>query len=118
MTKDLIDTLRYAKAPSCVIHEVETYLNIAKEKLNENERELYGHSIIFAPICSKCGALITDTISIERDAIGAREHFSFEAINPGWCPNCKTYFNSIVAPGKLPFNVKLFFGQGEDDEQA
>lgn len=99
---DMLAMLQYAKAPQCVINEVNMYLDIARKKAQEDEVERISHTIFFIPVCGKCGSPISDEINVERERNSFRER-----VAPGFCKSCKTYFNSIIMPRKFPFKGYL-----------
>jgi hypothetical protein len=58
-------------------------------------RMSYRHSIIYKPVCGNCGEVIHGTVSSNSwQYKGA----SGRGVWPTYCPNCKTYFSSIVMP--------------------
>ena len=99
---DMLAMLRYAKAPQCVINEVNMFLNIARKKAKEDEIESISHTIFFIPVCGKCGNPIADEINVEREG-----DCLIERVTPYFCKSCGTYFNSIVMPGRFPFKGYL-----------
>jgi predicted Zn-ribbon and HTH transcriptional regulator len=77
--------------------------------------------IVFVPVCSRCKHILIeepiDYVKKENPldypikVLHTRYHFYEEdfEIKPYYCPNCKSVFTSIVAPGKFPVNVQQLF---------
>lgn len=66
--------------------------------------------IEFRPVCSKCHSIIFERISCEDEDPIQIYGYRYPArlipesrISPVRCPVCKTRFESIVAPTRLPF---------------
>jgi len=66
--------------------------------------------IVFAPICSNCGLPIYMDIEIENldyikslEATPGSRILHHMQINPSICPNCSTYFDSVIMPTRLPY---------------
>lgn len=66
-----------------------------------------GARIEFRPVCSKCHSIIFERISYDDDGPDKDGYpvlwLSDSRISPVRCPVCKTRFDSIVAPTRLPF---------------
>lgn len=65
------------------------------------------HSILFVPVCGKCGERITTTVSCgsKREEFENPHGLLFgrNEIEPPACTKCGTYFRTIKIPGALPF---------------
>ena len=66
--------------------------------------------IEFMPVCSKCHSIIFGRIACEDDGPICIDRDGYPRlwipnyrISPVRCPVCKTKFDSIVAPTRLPF---------------
>lgn len=66
----------------------------------------YKHSIIYKPTCGSCGAVIRGTVSSNS---WQYKYASGRGVSPTYCPNCKTYFHSIVMPNppKQDFEIDM-----------
>ena len=100
MSNEILDKLRWGTAPEWFVEAASVYLGIADEKINEEMKRRYDHSILFMPVCGKCGALITETIDVREDD---PDTTWVPHITPYMCKKCKTYLNCIVTPSKFPF---------------
>ena len=100
MSDDILDKLRWGTAPEWFVEAASVYLGIADEKINEEMRRQHDHSILFMPVCGKCGAIITEEVDVRSDDLNTPLP---ARVTPCVCNKCKTYFNCIVTPGKFPF---------------
>jgi predicted Zn-ribbon and HTH transcriptional regulator len=98
MSNEILDKLRWGTAPEWFVEAASVYLGIADEKINEEMKRQYDHSILFMPVCGKCGHAIDETINVIKE-----DHFYSEKVVPCSCKKCGTYFNRIVMPAKFPF---------------
>ena len=69
-------------------------------------------SILFRPICSKCGKQLHLLIDCKEEtiAIDNSPQFMYDKdyrITPECCPYCKEYFTSIQMPTSVPFDNSL-----------
>lgn len=91
----------------------EETLNYVKERIKWQEIDTVKlGSIVFAPICSKCKNIITDTINYNEEP----ESFDYPTMNyilnrkytitPYCCPNCGTIFKSIAIPTRFPIKLE------------
>lgn len=77
-----------------------------------------GVSIIFRPICSHCGRRIVNTeIDYVPDdsMIGDTKWIHFSGhVEPRRCPYCKSFFERIEIPTRLPYTDKITKGSEID----
>ena len=66
--------------------------------------------IVFAPICSNCGLPIYMDIDVEDLDYTKPNVSRYEdkilhhiQISPSICPNCKTHFECVIMPTRLPY---------------
>lgn len=64
----------------------------------------YNHSIIYKPTCGSCGAVIHGTVSSRSWQYKCA---SGRGVWPTRCPNCGTYFYSIVMPNPSKWILRL-----------
>ena len=99
MTRDNFLMMLYAGgAPRDLIEETEIYLNLGERKFKEDAAKEYEHTIIFIPVCGKCGSPIVDPVNYIKEGPGF-----YGGVEPSLCKKCRTYFNQIVMPGQFPF---------------
>lgn len=66
--------------------------------------------INFLPVCSNCKKVILVEVNVEYvDVWSLNEKLANKEpiINPGICPYCRAYFDSITIPRTLPFKVNI-----------
>lgn len=66
----------------------------------------YNHSIIYKPVCGSCGEVIHGAVSSRSWQYKCA---SGRGVWPTRCPNCGTYFCSIVMPNppKKDFEIDM-----------
>lgn len=66
----------------------------------------YKHTIIYKPVCGNCGAVIHGEVSSRSWQYKCA---SGRGVSPTSCPNCGTYFGSIVMPNppKKDFEINM-----------
>lgn len=74
-------------------------------------------TIIFRPICSRCGRRIVNTeINYIQDAqIETKDmHFRVPSmhVEPSRCPHCNAYFTTIEMPCNVPFTDEIEIEKG------
>lgn len=74
-------------------------------------------SILFRPICSRCGRRIVNTeINYIQDTqIEAKEmcfHVPSMHVEPSRCPHCNAYFTTIEMPCNVPFTDEIEIKKG------
>ena len=69
--------------------------------------------IRFLPVCSNCNWIITEEVGIEETTRLGNPVFNFYEHNfyerqifPCKCKQCGAYFDSIIIPSTLPFQLK------------
>lgn len=60
-------------------------------------------SIVFMPVCSRCGTVLYGR-EIDYSRPGDENSIG-GPVTPSECPVCKTWFNRIVIPTKLPWET-------------
>lgn len=60
-------------------------------------------SIVFMPVCSKCGTVLYGR-EIDYSRPGDKNSIC-GLVTPSECPMCKTWFNRIIMPTKLPYDT-------------
>ena len=103
MNNEILAKLRYGNAPSWFIEMANMHLNIADDKIKEEQRGQYEHTILFMPVCGNCGAFINATVDVKRETYDGTIGFSYSKVEPGFCKKCNTFLNSIVMPKDFPF---------------
>ena len=66
--------------------------------------------IVFVPVCSKCEKIIFQTVDYSQGPLVLPEAEPFIVkdrgiISPDKCPRCGAYFDCIIMPQSLPFDM-------------
>ena len=67
-------------------------------------------TIQFMPVCSNCKKILLETINVDsfyEEVTDKNALYIRYTITPPMCPYCKTHFNSITMPTKLPYDNTL-----------